>query len=78
MAAGVTLDELPGWARALLGDARVAHLGLLDGERRPRVLPVTFAVVGGAVWSAIDHKPKRRAGGELARVRWSAPGRRRR
>jgi PPOX class probable F420-dependent enzyme len=34
------------------------------------VLPVTFAVVGGDVWSAIDDKPKRRPGEELARVRW--------
>jgi PPOX class probable F420-dependent enzyme len=34
------------------------------------VLPVTFAVVDGAVWSAVDDKPKRRPGEELARVRW--------
>ena len=65
-----TLDQLPSCARALLAEARVAHLGLLDDERRPRVLPVTFAVVGGALWSAVDDKPKRRAGDELARVRW--------
>ena len=37
---------------------------------RPRVLPVTFAVLGGSVWSAVDAKPKRRPGAELARVRW--------
>lgn len=70
MAAGVTLDELPRWAQALLDAERVAHLGILDPQRRPRVLPVTFAVDDGAVWSAIDHKPKRRAAEELARVRW--------
>lgn len=70
MAAAGTLEELPAWARALLDDARVGHLGLLDGERRPRVLPVTFAVMGGAVWSAVDRKPKRRTGEALARVRW--------
>ena len=70
MATGATLDELPIWARALLDEVRVGHLGILDGRQRPRVLPVTFAVVGGAVWSAVDHKPKRRAGEELARVRW--------
>jgi PPOX class probable F420-dependent enzyme len=34
------------------------------------VLPVTFAVAGGAVWSAVDDKPKRRPGEALARVRW--------
>jgi len=70
MAAGGTLDELPGWARALLDDARVGHLGILDAQLRPRVLPVTFALMGGAVWSAVDHKPKRRTGEALARVRW--------
>jgi PPOX class probable F420-dependent enzyme len=34
------------------------------------VLPVTFAVAAGALWSAVDEKPKRRRGEELARVRW--------
>ncbi len=70
MATKATLDELPGWARALLGEARVGHLGVIDGRGRPRVLPVTFAVVDGAVWSAVDHKPKRRPSEDLARVRW--------
>ena len=70
MAAGATLDELPIWARALLDEVPVGHLGILDGEGFPRVLPVTFAVVDDAVWSAVDHKPKRRPGEELARVRW--------
>ena len=37
-----------------------------DGEDRPRVLPVTFAVADGLVWTAIDEKPKRRP--EPARV----------
>lgn len=70
MATPSTLETLPGWARALLVEARVGHLGLLDGQGAPRVLPVTFAVTGGAVWSAVDHKPKRRPGEDLARVRW--------
>jgi PPOX class probable F420-dependent enzyme len=64
------LDELPGWARELIETAPVAHLGHLDAGARPRVLPVTFAVADAALWSAIDHKPKRVGGGELARVRW--------
>ena len=65
---GGTLDELPSWAAALVGEARVARLGLLDDSGAPRVLPVTFAVSGGCVWSAVDDKPKRP--GEPARVRW--------
>jgi len=64
------LEDVPPWARALLDDARVARLGLLDADGHPRVLPVTYAVVAGAVWSAADDKPKRRPGAELARVRW--------
>jgi PPOX class probable F420-dependent enzyme len=61
------LDALPGWARSLLDDERVARLAFVDDEESPRVLPVTFAVAGDAVWSAIDDKPKRAA--EPARVR---------
>jgi PPOX class probable F420-dependent enzyme len=61
------VEDLPTWARDLLAQARVARLALLDEEDLPRVLPVTFAVFDGAVWSAIDQKPKRSA--EPARVR---------
>lgn len=64
------LDELPGWAAALLEDGRVGHLGLRDGDGAPRVLPVTYARCGEALWSAVDDKPKRRTGEDLARVRW--------
>ena len=32
------------------------------------MLPVTFAVAGGRIWSAVDEKPKRVPGEELARV----------
>jgi PPOX class probable F420-dependent enzyme len=65
-----TLENLTPWAVELVESARVAHLGLLDGDGRPRVLPVTYAVYEGMVWSAIDDKPKRVPGDELARVRW--------
>ena len=63
----MALEELPAWALDLLAEARVARLALLDEEDLPRVLPVSFAVWEEAVWSAIDHKPKRTA--EPARVR---------
>jgi PPOX class probable F420-dependent enzyme len=67
---GATLNELPRWAADLLHEIPVAHLGLLDDAGRPRVLPITFARVGDALWSAVDDKPKRVAGERLARVRW--------
>ena len=54
------LAGLPGWARALLDDEPVGRLAYADADDRPRVLPITFAVAGDAVWSAIDEKPKRR------------------
>jgi PPOX class probable F420-dependent enzyme len=60
--------ELVGWANELLENERVGRLGLLDEEGAPRVLPVTFAVAEGRIWSAIDQKPKR--AGEPARVRF--------
>jgi PPOX class probable F420-dependent enzyme len=53
------LETLPDWASDLIATERVARLAYLDDDERPRVLPVTFAVAGGAVWSAIDEKPKR-------------------
>jgi len=62
--------QLPDWAQELITDARVGRLGLIDDSGRPRVLPVTFAVVAGAAWTAVDRKPKRVPGRDLARVRW--------
>ena len=65
----MTLATLPEWAARLLADGRVGRLGFADADGHPRVLPITYAVVGDAVWSAIDQKPKR-SGSEPARVRW--------
>jgi PPOX class probable F420-dependent enzyme len=64
----VTLKELPDWALDMLEGERVARLAFVDDADRPRVLPVTFALAEGAIWSAIDEKPKRTP--EPARVRW--------
>jgi len=52
----------------MLKSERVARLGLLDDQDRPRVLPVTFALADGVIYSAIDSKPKRSS--EPARVRY--------
>jgi PPOX class probable F420-dependent enzyme len=52
----------------MLDSHRVGRLAFADGDDRPRVLPVTFAVADDAIWSAIDRKPKRTR--EPARVRW--------
>jgi PPOX class probable F420-dependent enzyme len=55
----MTLETLPEWARELLAAERVARLGYLDSDDRPRVLPLTFALSDGFVWSAVDEKSKR-------------------
>jgi PPOX class probable F420-dependent enzyme len=60
--------ELVAWANELLKSERVGRLGLLDDDGGPRVLPVTFALADGRIWSAIDEKPKRAA--EPARLRF--------
>src|SRR3954451_7955050 len=65
----MSLDDLPAWAAALLDEARVAHLGLLDEDGAPRVQPVTYARAGDVIWSAVDEKPKRVAGQLPARLR---------
>jgi len=54
----------------MLAEARVARLGVVDDELWPRVLPVTYVLHAGALWSAVDEKRKRAPGRELARVRF--------
>jgi len=70
MGSSASVAELPAWARALLGDSRVARLGIADDEGNPRVLPVTYAVVDNSIVSAVDHKTKHVPADRLARVRW--------
>jgi PPOX class probable F420-dependent enzyme len=62
------LASAPGWARSLLEEARVARLGLLDERGAPRVLPISFAIAAGALWTAVDSKPKRHPDREPARI----------
>lgn len=42
----------------LLAAAQVAVLGTVAPDGRPRLVPVTYAIVGESVVIAIDHKPK--------------------
>lgn len=46
-------------ARALFGSARVARLATVAADGRPHLVPIVFALDGDAIYSAVDHKPKR-------------------
>ncbi len=56
--------------RALLAEARRAILSTIAPDGRPRSVPICFVVVGAAVWTPLDEKPKRTPDPRaLARVR---------
>jgi PPOX class probable F420-dependent enzyme len=46
-------------ARRRFVAARVATLATVDGSGTPHQVPVTFAVSGDTLWTAVDAKPKR-------------------
>ena len=48
----------------------MGRLGLLDDDGGPRVLPITYALAGSALVTAVDHKPKHVPPERLARLRW--------
>ncbi|HSK53046.1 MAG TPA: TIGR03668 family PPOX class F420-dependent oxidoreductase [Clostridia bacterium] len=63
--ASLTSDE-----RALLDSARRATLGTIGEDGRPRLVPVCFVLVGEALFTPIDEKPKATADPrDLARIR---------
>ncbi len=44
--------------RKLLAAARTATLATIDGDGRPRLVPVCFVLLDGVVWTPLDEKPK--------------------
>jgi PPOX class probable F420-dependent enzyme len=57
-------------AEERLARARVGRLATVSADGRPHVVPVCFALAGGTVYTAVDHKPKRtRALARLDNVR---------
>jgi PPOX class probable F420-dependent enzyme len=59
----LTEDE----SRRRLAGARVARLATAGGDGQPHLIPVTFAVDGDLIYTAVDHKPKKSA--NLRRLR---------
>jgi PPOX class probable F420-dependent enzyme len=54
---------------ALLNTHRFGHLATADKLGAPHMVPICFAYDGRVVYSAIDHKPKRRADYGMKRIR---------
>ena len=54
-------------ARTRLSGARVARLATSGSDGQPHLVPVTFAVDGDLIYTAVDHKPKKSA--NLRRLR---------
>jgi PPOX class probable F420-dependent enzyme len=63
----VSDPALPGWALDVLRTARTGHLATVSASGEPHVIPVCYALVGEALYIAIDEKPK--SGRRLLRLR---------
>ena len=48
----------PEKSRSRVTDARVARLASVRPDGRPHLVPVTYAIDGDTVVTAVDHKPK--------------------
>jgi PPOX class probable F420-dependent enzyme len=53
------LPVTDGRAAERFATARVARLATVGPDGAPHVVAITFAVVGGTIVHAVDHKPKR-------------------
>lgn len=60
-----TQDDLT----VLLQGHHVGHLATADANGAPHLVPVCFVYTGQAIYTAIDHKPKRQTGYRLKRIR---------
>jgi PPOX class probable F420-dependent enzyme len=56
-----------GEARSRFGTVPAVRLGTADGQGRPHVVVVTFAMDGDMIYTAVDQKPK--SGNVLKRLR---------
>ena len=45
-------------ARARMAGSRVARLATAGSDGQPYLVPITFAVDGDLIYTAVDHKPK--------------------
>ena len=52
----------------LVQEHRIGHLATTDTQGAPHLVPVCFVYDGTAIYSAIDHKPKRTSGYGMKRL----------
>jgi PPOX class probable F420-dependent enzyme len=53
---------------AVVQGHRIGHLASVDPHAGPHIVPVCFVYDGVAIYSAIDHKPKRTSGYGMKRI----------
>jgi PPOX class probable F420-dependent enzyme len=51
----------PAAIRSRVEKSRVARLATVDGNGAPHLVPICFVLLGDTVYTAVDHKPKRRS-----------------
>ena len=51
--------QVPIVLRRRIAESPVARLATLDGDGRPHLVPIVFALAGDTLYSAVDAKPKR-------------------
>ena len=54
---------------AMVQAHRIGHLATAERSGAPHLVPICFVYDGRAIYSAIDHKPKRRTGYSMKRIR---------
>ena len=54
---------------AMVQAHRIGHLATAESSGAPHLVPICFVYNGHAIYSAIDHKPKRRTGYSMKRIR---------
>ncbi len=53
-----TVQQLDARLRRRVTEARIARLATVRPDGHPHVVPITFALAGNTIVTAIDHKPK--------------------
>lgn len=64
----MTPSASPDDVHALLREQRIGQLATADRTGAPHLVPLCFVYDGQTIYSALDHKPKRRTGYAMKRI----------